>query len=111
MDTRNDTAVPLKVKQDFSHIEIQRYRTFHHSDPHVYAQWDIKQHIPWLNKAHRQAQKPINNFELRIEKKYMKSCKKSTKTTGAQYYTKISTSATDLDADLHNYTIQKVPAA
>ncbi len=35
-------------------------------------------------------------------------CKKS---TTAQYYTKITTSTTDLDADLHHYTIQKVPAA
>lgn len=37
-------------------------------------------------------------------------CKKVTKTTAAQYYTKITTSATDLDAELH-YTSQKVPAA
>ncbi len=34
----------------------------------TFLQWGIKQHIPRLNKAHRQAQKTINTFEPRIKK-------------------------------------------
>lgn len=65
---------------------------------HNTAHSQIKQSTPTSTKDY-------NTFELRIKQIWKTNTTAVKKSTAAQNYTKITPSTTDLDADLHHYTM------